>query len=369
MPDRWRSPVPDDWPRLVDAHCHPVAVEDLSDQVFARLLGGSGALDSMTAVALRRWCAPVLDLDAHAAVDTYLARRREIGADEVNRRFLSRAGVGDLVLDEPGPRGADATLQAADARGHRLLRLDDLAVALLAERGPSDLAADVRRELWRTDAVAAVTLACLRPVAADGSAAVLLGTAPPSDAELGAVLRTDGEGLRAEDSRWHTWLAFAALEAGLPLEIPLGHVLAAGRPVFGDPVALRPFLAATEGMGVPVVLVNAYPYHEVAAVLARSYTHVHLDLGRVTRVGGELSARVVAETLLAAPFERLLYSSDGYGLAEHHYLGAVLFRRALGGVLHDLLVRDEIDRATSERLTRLVSRDNAVRVFGLDRHG
>ncbi|MFD1827655.1 MULTISPECIES: amidohydrolase [Mumia] len=366
MPDRWRSPVPDDWPRLVDAHCHPVLTGDLTDEAFAGLMGAGQALESMSTVALRRWCAPVLDLDAHAALDAYLARRRELGAAEVNRRLLSRAGVGDLVLDEPEGTDLEATLTAADARGHRVVRLEDLAAGLLAQVDPPALADAVRSELSRTDAVAAVTLAGVRSPSVGGAAnGPMLGARPLADSSLGDLVGTTEPEERADDPRWHTWLAFAALEAGLPLQVPLGHVLAPGRPIFGDPLALRPFLEATESLGAPVILINSYPHHEIAAVLARSYAHVHLDIGRVMRAGGDLSARVVAEVLLAAPFGRLVYSSDGYGLAEHHYLAAVLFRRGLGTVLHDLVVRDEIDRATSDRLTRAVSRDNAVRAFGL----
>lgn len=365
MPDRWRSPVPDDWPRLVDAHCHPVLTGEPSDAQLERLLGAGDGGASMSTVALRRWCAPVLDLDAHAALDTYLARRRELGTAEVERRLLSRAGVGDLVLDEPAGTDLAATVAAADARGHRVVRLEELAEDVASRVDPPDLADAVRQALAETDAVAGVTLAALRVPDGWGVGRPALDSRPPRDSTLVDLVAADPTE-RDGDPRWHTWLAFAALEAGRPLHLPLGHALATGRAVVHDPAAVRPFLEATEQIGVPVLLVNAYPYHEVAAVLARAYSHVYLGLGRVTRTGGDLSARVVAEVLLSAPFERLVYSSDGYGVAEHHYLAAVLFRRGLETVLHDLAVPDEIDRATSERLTRAVSRDNAVRVFGLD---
>jgi len=37
------------------------------------------------------------------------------------------------------------------------------------------------------------------------------------------------------------------------------------------------------------------------------------------------------------PFHKLLYSSDAFGLAELHYLGATGFRRDLGGIIGDFI--------------------------------
>ncbi|MGH1565589.1 hypothetical protein [Mumia sp. DW29H23] len=368
MPDRWRSAVPDDWPRLVDGHCHPVSSEDLPDEAFVGYLGGHAAVDAMSGVALRRWCSPVIDLEPHASLEAYLERRRALGADEVNRRLLSRAGVSDLVVDEPTGTDVAATVAAADARSHHVVRLEDLAERLLADgTEPGALADAVRVALDEDGAVAATTLAGVQAAAVPGlTAGPMLGTHPPLDATFAELAAGAEPAERREDPRWHTWLAFAALDAGLPLQVPLGHVLAHGGPVLGDPRAIVPFLRASADRGAAVVLVNPYPHHQVAAVLARAYPHVHLDLGRITRAGGDLSARVVADVITVAPFSRLLYASDGFGIAEHHYLAAVLFRRALGGVLHELVVRDEVDRATSDRIIRATSRDNAMRVYGID---
>ena len=48
---------------------------------------------------MRERCAPVLDLPRHAPAVDYLARRAELGAAEVNRRFLRATGTSDFLLD------------------------------------------------------------------------------------------------------------------------------------------------------------------------------------------------------------------------------------------------------------------------------
>src|SRR5919198_1153694 len=47
----------------------------------------------------RRWCAPVLDLPPGAPMDDYLARRAELGAEEVRRRLLNAAALSHVLID------------------------------------------------------------------------------------------------------------------------------------------------------------------------------------------------------------------------------------------------------------------------------
>src|SRR6185436_17958662 len=92
---------------LVDHHCHGVLREPLDRVGFESMLTeadgpgpGHGSLfDSQAGIAVRRFCAPLLDLPAFAEPDTYLARRTELGPDEVNRRLLGAVSIGDFVVD------------------------------------------------------------------------------------------------------------------------------------------------------------------------------------------------------------------------------------------------------------------------------
>ncbi|MBX6769699.1 MAG: amidohydrolase, partial [Actinomadura rubrobrunea] len=145
---------------LVDHHCHGVVRRDLDRPGFESLLteagkpGGPGGslFDSRIGFAVRRWCAPVLDLPSHADPDEYLARRAELGAAEVNRRFLQAAGLEALCVDtghlpeallDPAELGS---LAKADA--YEVLRLERLAEEVAADGvGASAFADEVRTRL------------------------------------------------------------------------------------------------------------------------------------------------------------------------------------------------------------------------------
>jgi predicted TIM-barrel fold metal-dependent hydrolase len=88
--------------------------------------------------------------------------------------------------------------------------------------------------------------------------------------------------------------------------------------------------------GPPVLLLHCYPYHRHAAYPAAVMPHVYLDVGlAIPHVGGR-GAAILAETLELAPFHKLLYASDAYGLSELYLLAAVAFREGLGEVLEEL---------------------------------
>ncbi|HXV94747.1 MAG TPA: amidohydrolase family protein, partial [Pseudonocardia sp.] len=93
--------------------------------------------------------------------------------------------------------------------------------------------------------------------------------------------------------------------------------------------------------------------------------HVHLDVGLAIPHVGAGAATVLAEALELAPFGKLLYSSDAFGLPELYLLGATLFRRALVRVLGSWLDDDAVARADAEDVARAVCHRNAERVYGL----
>ena len=161
------------------------------------------------------------------------------------------------------------------------------------------------------------------------------------------------------------WLAWTAIERGLPLQFHVGFGDADLDLRRADPLLLTAFLRATEERGVPVLLLHNYPYHRHAAYLAQVFSHVYVDVGLAVHNTGALSRPVIAETLEIVPFGKLLFSTDAYGLAELYYLGALLFRRGLSGVLTDLVDADEMTNAGAERIGALVARDNARRVYRL----
>src|SRR5260370_36222315 len=60
---------------------------------------GGSMFDSQAGFAFRRLCPPVLGLPPHAELPDYVLRRAELGATEVNKRFLVAAGMSALCVD------------------------------------------------------------------------------------------------------------------------------------------------------------------------------------------------------------------------------------------------------------------------------
>jgi predicted TIM-barrel fold metal-dependent hydrolase len=67
-----------------------------------------------------------------------------------------------------------------------------------------------------------------------------------------------------------------------------------------------------------------------------------------------------------APFRKILYSSDGFGPAELHYLGARLWRNGIRDVLQGFVDAGEWSEADAIRVVNLIARENARRVYRLN---
>ena len=63
------------------------------------------------------------------------------------------------------------------------------------------------------------------------------------------------------------------------------------------------------------------------------FPHVYMDIGLGVNHTGVQSEQLIAEMLEVAPFRKILFSSDAWGLPELHLLGSWLFRRGLSRVL------------------------------------
>jgi uncharacterized protein len=356
---------------LTDHHCHGLVTTDLDRAGFEALMNeapypsplGTSLFDSMLGLAIRRYCAPVLDLDPLVPADAYLARRRELGATEVNRRLLTAGGIGTFLVDTgiDGPGGTALTTPAelaglAGGDAYQVVRLERLVEQVLGE-GTDDVPEAVVDRLAGSGAVAAKSIAAYR-VGLD------LPAVKPSTDELARAV-ADVDPARVVDRTVSGWLAHTALESGLPLQFHTGY----GDPdldlLAADPLRLTPFLRATQDLGAPVLLLHTYPFHRHAAYLAQVFDHAFLDLGLAVHNTGALSAGLIREVLELVPFGKMLFSTDAYGLAELYLLGALLFRRGLGQVVDELLGAGELGEDDADRLAALVARDNAARIYGL----
>ncbi|XVU28863.1 amidohydrolase family protein [Actinoplanes sp. CA-054009] len=332
--------------RLIDHHCHGAVTSPLDRAAFELLMTesdrpappGCSMFDSRLGQAIRRWCAPVLGLDPGMPADDYLLRRAELGPPEVNRRLLGAAEVELFLVDT----GFGPPLEGVPTR--EIVRLEAVAEGLAAGVTATGFAPAFDAAL-AAGAVGYKSIVAYRY-------GLDFDPAPPTRRE---VTRAAGRWLRRgrprlDDPVLLRHLIWTAVERGRPLQFHSGFGDADLDLRRCDPLLLDGFLRVTRDTGCDVMLLHCYPFQRQAGYLAHVHPHVHLDVGLAVNHVGARSRAVVAESLELAPFHKVLYSSDAYGLAELHFLGALLFRRAVGDA----------------RIAELVGSANAVRVYGLE---
>jgi uncharacterized protein len=364
---------------LVDHHCHGAVRRELDRAAFELLATeadgpappGCSSLDSQLGFAIRRWCAPVLGLDPHAGPEEYLARRSALGAAEVNRRLMAAAGVAAFLVDTG--YGADDLLEPAEMAAtagvpvREVVRLEAVAERL-ARDGPS--ASGFAAAYADGLATASVDAAGLKSIMAYRYG-LDFDPEPPTahevrDAAGRWLRRVEGaRSARLDDPVLLRHVLWAGVDRGLPLQFHVGF----GDPDLQldrcDPARMTGFLRAVQPRGAAVLLLHCYPYHRQAGYLAQVFPHVYLDVGLAVNHVGTRAAAVVAESLELAPFHKVLYSSDAYGLAELHHLGAVLFRRAFDEVVGGWVAAGMWSAPDARRVSRMVGAGNAERVYGL----
>jgi predicted TIM-barrel fold metal-dependent hydrolase len=363
---------------LVDHHCHGTVTADLGREAFESLLTegeawpGISPFDSPVGVAVRRHCAPLLDLPRHAPAGDYLARRSELGWREVQRRFLRGAGTDVFCVDTGyAPDRITTPRDIAEASGgtaYEVVRLEGVAESVQAAGVEPDAYADAFRTA-ALDAVRRPAVVAVKSVAAYRTG-FDLAPGRPSDAEVTEAARHwIVRGGRLDDPVLVRHLLWTAVDLGLPLQLHTGFGDSDIRLHRVDPTHLTDWLHLTAGT-IPVLLLHCWPYQRQAAYLAAVFEQVYLDVGLTLHyVGAARAGAVLAEALEITPFRKLLYSSDAYGVPEFHHLGALAFRQGLAGLLQERVEADELSLPDALRIARWAGRDNALRVYRLQTDG
>lgn len=360
---------------LVDHHCHGVVAAELDRPGFEALLSEGGAppphssnFDTPVGLAVRRHCAPALGLAVHAEPDRYLARRAELGSAATGR-LLESCGLESLLVDTGFC--ADRLLSPADladqagAHGYEIVRLERVAEDVLAAGVEPSQFEDVCAQAIE-HAVRSSGAVGLKSVAAYRTG-FRLDPAPPAAGEVEAAVR-DWQAAghdRLVDPVLERYLLWTAVEFGLPLQVHVGLGDRDVRLQHSDPALLTDWLRRIPDRA-PVLLLHCYPFLRAAGYLAHVFPQVHVDAGlALTFVGPLRSAAVLAELCELAPFDRVLFSTDGFGLAELYLIATTAFRRGLGTVLDELVTRGEWTAEDAMRVARLIGADNARRVYRL----
>ncbi|MET9390111.1 amidohydrolase family protein [Streptomyces sp. NPDC006624] len=359
---------------LVDHHCHGTVTTGLDRAAFESLLTegeawpGVSPFDSPVGVAVRRHCAPLLDLPRHSPADEYVARRAALGPREVRRRFLRAAGTDVFCVDTgyaPHPLTTPGEIaEAAGGASYEVVRLEGVAEAVRA----AGTEPDAYGEAFRAAALEAVRrpgVVAVKSVAAYRTGFGLDPARPAGEEVTAAARRWSARGGRLDDPVLVRHLLWTAVDLGLPLQLHTGFGDADIRLHRSDPTHLTDWLHRIAGT-IPVLFLHCWPYQRQAAYLSAVFEQVYLDVGlTLHHVGPARAGAILAEALEITPFRKLLYSSDAYGVPEFFHLGALAFRQGLAGLLQDRVDADEFSLPDALRIARWTGRDNALRVYGL----
>ena len=338
---------------LVDHHVHGVVVDNPSVESFSNMITESDrtpkslneALNSQVGLATRKWCAPLLDLPEFTEAEKYFARRIELGAEEVNKRLLRAAGIGHYFI-ETGYRGDEihgisGMQKITGAKIDEVVRLETVAEKLaLTGIHPRDFATEYVRVLKDAtkSAVGIKSIVAYR-IGLD------FDPTRPSDKEVEQAAERwfteidKTKVARVTDPILMRFLLWSGSDLRLPFQFHIGY----GDPDLYlnrcDPLLMTDFIRAMEKLEVPVLLLHTYPYQRNAGYLAQMFRNVYLDVGLAINYSGARSVEIIGESIELAPFHKILFSSDAWGLPELTFLGSLLFRKGLGAIL-DKWVRD-----------------------------
>ncbi|MDT5016707.1 MAG: uncharacterized protein QOD39_2867 [Mycobacterium sp.] len=355
---------------LVDHHVHGCWLEgpdrarfenSLNEANTEPLAGFDSAFDTQLGFAVRAHCAPLLGLPRHADADTYWNRRCGYAESDLAQLFLAEARVSDWLVDTgfaSGVADLGALANLSVGRVQEIVRLESVGESAIT--ASDDYAAAFTRLL---DERAKTAIATKSILAYRGGFEGDLSEPTPTEVGEAARRWRASPGTRLTDRVLLRFGLYQALRLGKPLQFHVG---------FGDrdcdlhrtnPLHLLDFLRNSGE--TPILLLHCYPSEREAGYLAQAFNNVYLDGGLAVNYLGARSSAFIGRLLEMAPFRKILYSSDGFGPAELHYLGARLWRNGIRDTLQRFVDADEWSERDAIRVVDLIANENAQRVYGL----
>jgi predicted TIM-barrel fold metal-dependent hydrolase len=369
---------------VVDNHCHGVMRDQAFENITAWRRAFTESVDSgmprdhVATTALYRRLIQTLAafFDCEPEEEPVFAARSEKDGRELASELLRAANVDTLLLDTGFPPPAEVLPvpelgELGGCRVEPMLRLEVLMEDLLVEH---DSLLDTEEDL----AAALYGVRDQGYVALKSIAAYRTGLdireCPREEAEdsfhdykraaeAGSVRLVHKPLL---DTLLHVAFAQAARQE-VPVQFHVGYGDADTDLLLGNPLFLRQVLQRSDYRGMPVVLLHeCYPYTRQGGYLAAVYENVYLDLSYgIPLLGYGEMLSFTRQALGVAPSSKLMYSSDGIGVPELHWISAIDGRRALGQALGEMVSHGELALPEVEAIGESVLRGNAMRLYGL----
>ena len=366
---------------VVDNHCHGV----MRDQAFGEIMAWRRALtesadpgmprDHVATTALYRRLVRTLAafLDCEPREEAVFAARGGRDGRELAAALLRAANIDSLLLDTGFPPPDEVfsvpeTGEMGGCRAEPMLRLEVLMESLLAEH---DSLADTREALASAlDDVRGRGYVALKSIAAYRTG-LDIREWPHEEAEeaFREYKRFAGTRLVQKpllDTLLHVAFARAARQE-VPVQFHVGYGDADTDLLLGNPLYLRRVLQRSDFRSMPVVLLHeCYPHTRQGGYLAAVYENAYLDLSYgIPLLGYGEMLSFTRQALGVAPSSKLMYSSDGIGVPELHWISALDGGRVLGEALGEMVAHGDLSLSRAETVGEDILRTNARRLYGL----
>ncbi|HEX2742486.1 MAG TPA: amidohydrolase family protein [Rubrobacter sp.] len=373
---------------VVDNHCHGIMHDQTFDDIASWRLAFTESTDQImprdhvaTTSLYRRMVRTLAGfLGCVPEEEAVFAARVQRDGMELGGVLLRAANVETLLLDTgyPPPEEVlprDELGKLGDCRVEPMLRLETLMEDLLAEHDSleevKDALASALDDVRDGGHVALKSIAAYRT-------GLDIREWSPEDAEgaFREYRRAAGDGRTRLvhkpllDTLLHVAFAQAARQE-VPVQFHVGYGDADTDLLLGNPLYLRPVLGRPDYRSMPVVLLHeCYPYTRQGGYLAAVYENVYLDLSYgIPLLGYGEMLSFTRQALGVAPTSKLMYSSDGIGVPELHWMSAMDGRRVLGEILGELVAHGELSIPEAEAAGESVLRGNATRLYRLASNG
>jgi predicted TIM-barrel fold metal-dependent hydrolase len=307
--------------------------------------------------------------------EAVLAARQQYADHDLIRKLLRAANFAVLFVDKGYPP-TELTLpddELSDLAGCRvapMLRVELLMQRLIAEH--NTLASVIEALRAALNDVRGQGYVALKSIVAYRTG-LNVRTWDTSDAEIAFAearreVQEKGSLRLAHKPLLDTLLHVTFTEAAhqeLPMQFHTGYGDTDADMLLANPLHLRAVLEQRKYRAMPVVILHeSYPYTRQGAYLAAVYENAYLDLSYgIPLLGYNEMIEFTRAAFDVAPFSKLLYSSDGVGVPEIHWMSALDGRRIVGQVLGERVANGELSTTEAEAAGVAVLRDNAMQLY------
>lgn len=303
-----------------------------------------------------------------------LSRRSELEEGPYFKSLLQDAGIVALLLDVGFPRGAmslDELKALFPCTVAPILRIESLAEDLILP--PCSFEVFIEKITRSLSDLKVRGVAALKSIIAYRSGLEI------GPADKGAATRDyaaySKEALRTGRRRilgagLLNYLLFIALDEAtrqsVPVQIHTGFGDSDLNLLRSNPLLLRPLFAEERFSELDIVLLHAgYPYIREAGYLASIYPNAYVDISLAIPMAGHAGPDVLRQLLELAPASKLLYGSDGHGIAELYWLGAKIGKAAAASALSQIAESGFIGGDEALKVAKMIFYENALKLYRL----